>query len=331
MINNYNPVTMGGVLPPYWDSALIHKDVSGSIASFSDGADGLPLKSCVVQIEPVQSGSGDPSPDNIRPITGWAKANIGNATQFNYMLPLSEAPTTQYGVTCEYLGAGKYRIHGTSTSNLYHKKIVTQGFVIPDGTGKLCEFNNSAAIGKVQFLDNNNSVDEWNLTKINLSSSGYIKMAGQYTDGFRFAVPDGLTVDYTLQILFTKNKTTFPITFPSSTVYGGTVTLNPDGSADIISTMGNIASYDGETLTGAWISSMDVYEEGATPTTGAQIVYELETPQTYHIDNVGNLQTLLGANNIWADTGDISLTYYADATLAHEAQTAELQALILEQ
>lgn len=43
---------------------------SGAVVSFSDGAD-LPLKSLLVNIEPVQSGSGDPSPTNIRPISGW--------------------------------------------------------------------------------------------------------------------------------------------------------------------------------------------------------------------------------------------------------------------
>ena len=49
---------------------------SGSIASFPDGAEGLPVKSLVVNIEPVQAGTGDPSPDNVRPITGWTGANV---------------------------------------------------------------------------------------------------------------------------------------------------------------------------------------------------------------------------------------------------------------
>ena len=48
----------------------------GAIASFSDGADGVPVKSLVVNIEPVQSGSGDPSPTNIRPISGHDTAKV---------------------------------------------------------------------------------------------------------------------------------------------------------------------------------------------------------------------------------------------------------------
>ena len=39
-----------------------------------------------------------------------------------------------------------------------------------------------------------------------------------------------------------------------------------------------------------------------------QIYYALATPQTYQLSNA-QLSTLLGVNNIWADTGDISVTY----------------------
>lgn len=46
------------------------------IASFNDGADDIPVRELEVAIEPVQSGSGDPSPDNIRPITGWSAAKV---------------------------------------------------------------------------------------------------------------------------------------------------------------------------------------------------------------------------------------------------------------
>lgn len=54
----------------------IFPTASGAIASFADGADGLPLKSLLVSIDPVQSGSGDPAPDNVRPITGHTQAVV---------------------------------------------------------------------------------------------------------------------------------------------------------------------------------------------------------------------------------------------------------------
>lgn len=49
---------------------------NGSVVTISDGANGKALKSLVVGIDAVQSGSGDPSPDNVRPITGWTGATI---------------------------------------------------------------------------------------------------------------------------------------------------------------------------------------------------------------------------------------------------------------
>jgi hypothetical protein len=48
---------------------------SGDIASFSDGSD-LSMPKLEVAIEPVQEGSGDPSPENIRPISGWDECNV---------------------------------------------------------------------------------------------------------------------------------------------------------------------------------------------------------------------------------------------------------------
>lgn len=98
-----------------------------------------------------------------------------------------------------------------------------------------------------------------------------------------------------------------------ASIYGGTVTLNEDGSADIVSTKGNIPSYNGEILLNTWISSMDVYTEGATPTIGAQVVYDLEEPVSYHIDDAGKLASFNGTNNVWADTGDVTVTYVANS------------------
>lgn len=54
----------------------IEGHASGAIATFTDGGDNKPLKSLKVAINPVQSGSGDPSPSNVRPISGWSAVNV---------------------------------------------------------------------------------------------------------------------------------------------------------------------------------------------------------------------------------------------------------------
>ena len=53
-------------------SSLLPKDTaSGDIISIPDGQSIIPVESLKVTLEPIQSGTGTPSPDNIRPISGW--------------------------------------------------------------------------------------------------------------------------------------------------------------------------------------------------------------------------------------------------------------------
>ena len=49
---------------------------SGDIVNFSDGYPGAPLNMLKVSVEGSQSGSGNPSPDNVRPITAHSQAVI---------------------------------------------------------------------------------------------------------------------------------------------------------------------------------------------------------------------------------------------------------------
>lgn len=51
---------------------------SGEVATFTAGGE-YPLEELEIAIEPLQSGSGDPSPNNVRPITGWTGMTINNA------------------------------------------------------------------------------------------------------------------------------------------------------------------------------------------------------------------------------------------------------------
>ena len=54
---------------------------TGAVASFADGADGLPVHDLTIAIDPVQSG--DPSPENILPITGWTGAHIYHDDEYD--------------------------------------------------------------------------------------------------------------------------------------------------------------------------------------------------------------------------------------------------------
>lgn len=57
-------------------ATVITETASGSIDHIEDGANDAPVLGLTVDIEPVQSGSGDPAPDNIRPISGHTSVTI---------------------------------------------------------------------------------------------------------------------------------------------------------------------------------------------------------------------------------------------------------------
>lgn len=107
-----------------------------------------------------------------------------------------------------------------------------------------------------------------------------------------------------VRVFFGAEQGTADETYTTSlgqTVYGGTLDMV---SGVLTVTHGNIASYNGETLPSTWISDRDVYASGTTPTTGAQVVYELATPLTYQL-TAQQIKTLVGTNNVWASSGDI--------------------------
>ena len=53
----------------------VSDQTSAAVKTLTDGADGMPM-ALTVGIEPVQAGSGDPSPSNVRAISGWSAVKI---------------------------------------------------------------------------------------------------------------------------------------------------------------------------------------------------------------------------------------------------------------
>lgn len=93
----------------------------GSVASFSDGAD-APMKSLVVGIDPVQEGSGDPSPENIRRISGRTGVNI--TTCGKNILMNTARPHTSNGVTYDVNADGTITANGTATGGNGRRDVI---------------------------------------------------------------------------------------------------------------------------------------------------------------------------------------------------------------
>ena len=105
-----------------WSSAKIVETVcppfetSGPIVTCNP-VEGYPLH-VVSQIVPVQEGNGDPSPDNVRPITGWTEA-ILSVTGRNLFNGSIYGSKNVAGVTIEYDPETQvFTFNGTSSSTI---------------------------------------------------------------------------------------------------------------------------------------------------------------------------------------------------------------------
>jgi hypothetical protein len=90
--------TNDGVSPP----ASWKAEAEGNPATVSDGLEGWPLYALSVELEPGQTGSGDPAPDNVRPITGHASAAVAHTGGQTYTITFPDDPGTVYGGTIDF-------------------------------------------------------------------------------------------------------------------------------------------------------------------------------------------------------------------------------------
>ena len=333
-----------------WDqinskAPVITDTATGAVANFPDGADDIPVADLVVNIEPKQSGSGDPSPDNIRPITGFSGANVyktrtnlvnqdvlllGTSWAYSESIPTFEGAPVYVGTLSNLCGSGKTLANAIPVTFKYEENTryriqwwwrratpSTQNglkatFYYTDGTSNSSsnQSNNTSNF----IRQGSASAAGKTISKIALT---YNSSSSVYIAGFAIEKYDGTQRDTTAVIGNEIQTTPIDWTTEAGTVYGGSLDVT---TGVLTVTDGYIASYDGETLPSTWISDRDVYASGTTPTTGAQVVYKLETPITYQL-TPQQLKTVLGTNGFWANTGATTVKYRTDTKLYIEKLT----------
>lgn len=312
----------GDIVRAFMDALVSETTPTATIATCDDAAGGLPLKKLTAHIVPAQAGEGDPSPDNVRPITGYTGVTV-KRTGKNVI----DVPTgTTRGVTISKNADGTYTFTGTATG------VATIDIFSYNTNMSLCPFVGNYIIsisGLTMSTAGGLYASDTNKTRIMTAQSEktIITTNGVGRLWLYFAantVVSGNSVKIMLcpavlgETFEPYAANTYAVTFPTAagTVYGGTLTVNSDGSGTLTVDRAEIASYTGETLPGEWISDRDVYSAGATPTTGAQVVYKLATPTTYALSAVQVAQMLNGVNNIWTDAaGTLTAEYYANTSL----------------
>ena len=239
-----------------------------AIVSVDDAAP-LDADGLVAQIVPVQAGSSAPSPDNVRPISGWTGAHIYvSPTQdaqdgMTYNVPFPTEAGTVYGGTLTIDADGSGELTVTEFGHVF------------DGTENMISPVRSD-LAMIQFPSE--SFRQW----INTSAK---RSCSHFTNAGSYGWPN--------------------------------VAANQWLAAG-----GNYWGFGGYTTSEFKTYAAEQYANG-TPIT---CYTTLATPITYDIDPV-TLTLLRGDNNVWADTGDTTLTYRQDVAILLSKLTAQVSAL----
>ena len=261
-----------------------------AIASFSDGADGVPVSELIVDIKARQEGSGTPSPDNVRAISGF-DSGVVSVCGVNIWNEQWELGTFFNGHLIP------------STTRIRNK------YPIPVKPNTTYYLKSPAVACYVMQVDKDSNWTQYYSAQVNLTFT--TKPWAKYIY-FTTVETYGTTYNNDISINYPSSDTqyhsyvgnTYTVDF-GQTVYGG----HFDNRGNLVVTHGYIASYNGETINEPWISSMDNYTPNTSPSTGAQVVYPLTTPTALTITSE-NVKTLLGNNNIFANTGNIEKLVY---------------------
>ena len=335
--------------------------------------EGYPL-SAVVTLEPKQAGSGDPSPDNVRPISGYDSVTVTRCGNNLLNGECVAANIFNKGGTPALTNGNGTTISGLDVSNLpIHVEQALLGAPEDDGSYK----NGYISIKTPQEIPDDtemvislrirvtsalsHELNHWIVLlsgveavspkfPVNPTSQEVqtITLSFKFSDmstvppenrlkqlEFRIA---GMSFDI-LEIQLEVGSTptayepyqgdTSTLTLPE-TIYGGTVdAVSGVGSK----TWGYIASYNGESLPGEWISDRDVYSDGTSPTTGAQVAYKLATPEPFQATGNQALPAVAGLNTVYTDGDSLAVSGRQDLlyTLQNmQAQTQNLNRFIAE-
>ena len=281
--------------------------VSGRVLTITDASYEM-ADSVRFNVDPMQSGSGVPSPTNVRPFRAIPNGGsvVINRTGVN-VLDVSKL---------NIYGNHKFDSNGTVITASQHAVCNTYVNVIGNATYNLQlykEYNYSADmmvvfydIDKLFISASQISAED---SDLGLKSASFTTPDGCYF--IRFSIPQYYR---NLQLEFGNSASEYEpysgqrlLVFCGYNKYAGVVEPSPSGSL-AFSQFKYYASYNGEALVGPWYSSMDVYEEGTTPTIGAEVI-DAGTVAGRQGLNI-KLRTTIGVNKIWIEQlGDISVTY----------------------
>ena len=265
-----------------------------------------------VHIEPKQEGSGDPSPENIRPIKGRDSVTVERCGENLIKFPYSIHTASRNGLVITSQQDGSMIVNGTATANTWflieggiQKRLPMNTPMTLSGCpagGSIKSYYIGLYLGGKWYSDTGNGNTDIKFTTREIQSRVEVSIVkGTVCNNITFCpkIEVGTTITPYSKYQGSTNTLTLP-----ETVYGGTLDVE---SGVLTVEYGHIASYAGEALPGEWISDRDVYSSGAVPTTGAQVVYKLTEPITIQL-SPQQIDTLSGVNTLYTDADGVVVT-----------------------
>ena len=348
--------------------------VSGAIANFPDGSDGYPVVELIANIEPKQSGSGDPAPDNVRPISGSTEvalthfkknyistsmieqggidATSGQDTASNSRVRttfIKVNPNTTYTVAVNSSNTNLVVFHILEyrSDNSYigssNVTIATKTFV----TGANTAFVRFTARDTTNVNITPADLANWQL-EVGSSATAFeayseevktIDLGRTVCGGTLNVTTGGLNSSYKLanlsEFTWEYDSTTYAFGIFQTTGNISDKAANKNFICEIYKNAGNYRGTLADKEIGVFNNttglrricirddSLTSLQDFESAIIGKKIAYEITTPETYSIDPETNIKTNLGVNNIYADTGNVSVTYRANIDLYIAKKIAE--------
>lgn len=296
-------------------------------------------KQTVLTMSPIQSGSGTPSPDNVRTISGRTQAEI--VTQGVNLWD----EVTELGIIDQTTGQNQNA----------NNQIRSKNYTAIQPNTKYCFLCKGARISQIFWYDKNNGYLSYTQ---NTTDSAFITTspANAYYVRFQFPMAYGTTYQNDGGVNYPSSYTdysahteqTVTISF-GQTVYGGTLNVETgeltigwdivdmgtltygQQSTGIVQVLKNTIqtvtgknpkraandgsicdAWDGYTTTNNTYFYTDILAANfAAAASGHYLCFPLETPQTTTL-TAAQVNLLKGLNNVSTDADGISITYFAD-------------------
>lgn len=263
---------------------------SGSTVTISDGIDGHALD-ITASWTPTQAGSGDPSPENIRPISGRDKITLTRCGR-NLWSYGDLTITSMKEIALSY-PAGQYIFAANLDTDA--KTTVQIGWLV-DGAWQYSQ-NVPAKPVKIKIT----ATKSFGGVRLYAGSSP----SEQATTTYRNAAVWAGSTAPAAYVPYSGESATLSL---PETIYGGSVDQDGNG----VKEWNIISNYSGEPLPGEWISDRDTYTAGSTPTTGAQVAYKFAAPTAFTAAGAKSFTAKSSVNTVLSDADSVKVKYSDD-------------------